>query len=169
MLALRHRDISPSEIAAFSDPDGEPYYHPNGRVANNSLWLNPVTGADMYGAPVEVEFQTGAYPPRDDGPQHSWDQGLGRSPGQQWPHMPIRQQFAFESSTNMSGIMEDTGALREVHASERDGWALGGPAALGEMHYEQDPGEHQWIPDPISIENVPAIPMTDLDFVGGYE
>lgn len=169
MLAKR------TPIEQFSAPVGEDYF-PDGRVANNSCWLSPVTGSDMYGEPVEVTFQTGAYPPRDDGPQHSWDQGLGRAPGQQWPHMPIREQFSFESSTNMSGIMEDSTAELPSDSnanpllgkSERAGWAMLGPALAGE-YYAQGVHEHEWIPEPISIELPPTYPLTALGEVGGYE
>lgn len=146
------------KVAEFANPtEGEGYF-PNGRVAQNSMQYSPVTGSAPYGEPVQLLFQTGAYPARDDGPQYSWDQGMGRSPGQQWPHRAIREQFSYESGTNMSGIMEDgtadlpsdSNANPLLGKAERAGWAMLGPALAGE-YYAQEVHQHQWYPEPITI------------------
>lgn len=150
-------------------------YFPDTRVANDSLWLNPVTGSDMYGEPVEVAFQTGAYPARDDGPQWSWDQGMGRSPGQQWPHMPIREQFNYDSAIMQGDIMEEDTANLPVDAndnptvgkSERQGWAMLGPAISGE-YYEQE-NTQQYILDPIAIGEAGTMPWTAAAEVDPYQ
>lgn len=165
--------LSPVDsVAQFAEPAPAEGYFPDGRVANESLWLSPVSGADMYGVPVDVAFQTGAYPEIDDGRQDSWDQGLGRSPGQQWPHMPIREQFSFESTTNMSGIMEDgtadlpadSDANPTLGKAERQGWAMLGPALSGQF-YQQDIAEHYWWDEPIVTEVAPSQPLQAISEV----
>ena len=150
-------------------------YFPNTRVANDSLWLNPVSGADMYGAPVEVPFQTGAYPERDDGPQWSYDQGMGRSPGQQWPHMPIREQYNFDRFNLAGDVMEDSTANLPADSngnpllgkSERQGWAMLGPGLAGE-YYEQDNSQHMYVLDPIAIGIPGTMPWTAAAEVDPY-
>lgn len=168
MLGLFRRE----KVSEFSDPAPENGYFPNGGVANNSLWYSPVTESGPYGQPLQIPFQTGAYPARNDGPQYSWDQGLGRSPGQQWPHRAIRQQFSFESTTNMSGIMEDgtaelpadSNANPLLGKAERAGWAMLGPALAGE-YYAQEVHEHFWIPEPVTIPVPDTFPLTALAHV----
>jgi hypothetical protein len=157
------------KVAEFADPLAGDGYFPNGRVAQNSLWYSPVTGSDMYGVPEDHLFQTGAYPERDDGPQYSMEQGMGRAPGQDWPHMPIREQFSFESTQNMSGLMEDTTADLPADSNanpllgkaERAGWAMLGPALAGQ-YYAQEVHEHQWWPEPIPISVPDTAPLTAL-------
>lgn len=157
------------KVGEFVEPAPVEGYYPDGRVANNSLYLSPVTDSGPYGQPLQIPFQTGAYPARDDGPQYSWDQGLGRSPGQQWPHRAIRQQFSYESATNQSGIMEDgtaelpadSNANPLLGKAERAGWAMLGPALAGE-YYAQEVHQHYWIPEPISIEVPDSYPLTAL-------
>lgn len=154
------------KVEQFSDPPTGDGYFPDGRVANESLQLSPVSG---HRVPVKLLFQTGAYPARDDGPQHSWDQGMGRSPGQDWPHRSIREQFSFESTTNMSGIMEDgtadlpsdSNANPLLGKAERQGWAMMGPALAGE-YYAQGVHQHQWWPEPVPIATPPSAPLTAL-------
>jgi hypothetical protein len=156
-------------VEVYSDPEPAEGYFPNGRVAQESMYLSPVTGSGPYGEPVQLLFQTGAYPVRDDGPQYSYDQGLGRSPGQQWPHRAIREQFSYESSTNMSGIMEDATAMLPADSNanpllgkaERAGWAMLGAPIAGQ-YYAQEVHEHHWWPEPIPIMVADSAPLTAL-------
>lgn len=160
---------TPREIHALSVPDTGEGYFPDGRVANNSLWLSPVTGSGPFDIPEDIPFQSGAYPYRDDGPQWSWEQGEGKAPGFEWPHWTIREQFSFESSTNMSGIMEDgtaelpadSNANPLLGKAERQGWAMLGPAISGE-YFGQEVHGRMWYPEPIPIQVAPNVPLTAI-------
>lgn len=164
---------SPKAIHELSNPPTEGGYFPDSRVANNSLYLNPVTGAGPFDIPEDIPFQSGAYPYRDDGPQWSWDQGQGKAPGFEWPHWTIREQFSHESTTNMSGIMEENSAGLPLDSNgnplvgkdEVQGWAMLGPAISGE-NYEQ---ENLWMvfPDPIPIAESYNVPLTAIAEVEG--
>lgn len=164
--------LSREPVEQFSNPEGDAYF-PDGRVANNSMQLSPVTGAGPFDIPEEIPFQSGAYPYRDDGPQWSWTQGDGRSPGFQWPNWTIREQFSYESATNMSGIMEDgtaelpadSNANPLLGKAERQGWAMLGPAIAGE-YYGQEVHGRMWWPEPIPIEVAPTVPLTAIASVG---
>jgi hypothetical protein len=154
------------KVEQFSNPPTGEGYFPNGRVANESMQYSPVSG---YRVPEDIPFQTGAYPERDDGPQYSWDQGLGRSPGQDWPHRSIREQFSFESSTNMSGPLEDgtadlpadSNANPLLGKAERAGWAMLGPALAGE-YFGQEVHDRMWYPEPIAIAVPDSAPLSAL-------
>lgn len=162
---------SAEDVAQFSDPATDPAagYFPDGRVASDRLALSPVTMPEMYGTPSAILFQTGAYPERDDGPQYSWDQGDGRSPGQRWPHMPHREQYNFESPILGAGIMEgstadlpaDSNANPLLGKAERAGWTPLGPALAGQ-YYGQWVNQHQGWVEPVTIDNAPTIPLTDV-------
>jgi hypothetical protein len=164
------------KVEDFANPPTGEGYFPDGRVAQNSMQLNPVSSSDHYGVPEDHLFQTGAYPARDDGPQYSWDQGLGRSPGQQWPHKSIREQFSYESIMNMSGIMEDgtadlpadSNANPLLGKAERAGWAMLGPDLSGQ-YFAQEVHQHQWFPEPITIPVPETAPLTALGEVPEYE
>lgn len=158
------------DVAHFSAPETADGYFPDGRVANNSAQLSPVTGSDMPGVPNVQQFQTGAYPARDDGPQYSWDQGLGRSPGQQWPHMPHREQYSFDKEQVLGfGSMEDgtadlpadSNANPLLGKAERQGWTPLGPAIAGQ-YYGQEVNQHQWYPEPVPIMEHPAVPLSGI-------
>lgn len=165
-MGLIDRILGRENVTEYADPQAGNGYFPDGRVANNSLWLSPVSGARV---PEDIPFQTGAYPERDDGPQYSWDQGMGRSPGQDWPHGEIREQFSFESTQNMSGIMEDgtanlpadSNANPLLGKAERAGWAMLGPAIAGE-YYAQEVHQHMWWPEPVPIAVPESAPLTAL-------
>lgn len=155
---------------SFVAGPNEDCFFPDGRVRSNGLALSPVTGADMYGLPNVQLFQTGAYPETDDGRQYSMEQGIGRSPGQTWPHMPHREQYNFESLCNMTGIMEqgtadlpaESGANPLIPRFERAGWVLPGPAGGVSYYYGQYVSEHEVKPDPISTEMPSTVPYTAI-------
>lgn len=132
---------------------------------------SPVTGPDMYGMPNVQLFQTGAYPARDDGPQWSYEQGIGRAPGQQWPHMPHREQYSFDKAGIAGvGIMEDGSADLPVDSNanpivgkaERAGWVLPGPAGGIAYYYGQYVSQHEPKVDPTSLESPYSTPYTTL-------
>jgi hypothetical protein len=166
-------------VEALVGGGGEDGYFPNGLQPQNDqlpISYSPVTGPEMHGPDNQQLFQTGAYPARDDGPQYSWDQGLGRSPGQTWPHMPHREQYAFDKEQAVGfGTMEDGSADLPADSNanpllgkaERAGWAMMGPAIAGE-YYAQEVHQHQWYPEPISVENAPAIPLVGVAEVPGW-
>lgn len=135
---------------------------------------SPVTGPDMVGMPNVQLFQTGAYPDRDDGPQWSMEQGIGRAPGQQWPRQVHREQYSFDKQQIQGfGIMEDgTADLPEdsnanpiVGKTERTGWILPGPAGGIAYYYGQDVSQHEPKVDPTSTEVPYATPYTTLSEV----
>lgn len=150
-------------------PNQGPFF-PDGRVRTNALALSPVTGPDMYGLPNIQLFQTGAYPETDDGRQYSMEQGIGRSPGQTWPHMPHREQYNFDNQIVGVGIMEnstadlpaESGANPLVPREERAGWVLPGPAGGIAYYYGQYVSQHEPKVDPISLEVPATTPYTAL-------
>jgi hypothetical protein len=166
---LGDRDASPFTGEANSDdgvfwPQGNP--RPDYAIA-----YSPVTGADMRGLPNIQLFQTGAYPERDDGPQWSIEQGIGRSPGQQWPHQVHREQYSFDKQQVQGfGIMEDGTADLPVESNanpivgrpERAGWVLPGPAGGISYYYGQYVDQHEVKVDPISTEVPGTVPYTAL-------
>jgi hypothetical protein len=136
-----------------------------------ALALSPVTGPEMYGLPNIQLFQTGAYPETDDGRQYSMEQGIGRSPGQQWPHMPHREQYSFDKMQHLGyGIMEDgtmdlpleSNANPIVGKEERAGWVLPGPQTGISYYYGQYVSQHEPKVDPISTEVPGTTPYTTL-------
>lgn len=155
---------------SFVGGPNEDCYFPDGRVRTQTLALSMVTGADMYGEPNIQLFQTGAYPETDDGRQYSMDQGIGRSPGQQWPHMPHREQYNYDNNVVGVGIMEDSTADLPVESNanpivgkfERAGWVLPGPAGGVSYYYGQYVSQHEPKVDPISIGAPDSTPYTAI-------
>jgi len=141
-------------------------YFPDSAVAAKELMLSPVTQPEpMHGPDNDQLFQTGAYPERDDGPQWSREQGIGRSPGQQWPHMPHVEQYNFVTSSEISW---QDGSIAG-HAGVRTGWALAGPGGQPRYYYGQYPDQHVPTNDPISVEVPGTVPYQSLAQVPAME
>jgi hypothetical protein len=166
---LGARDASPFTGEGNSD-DG--VFWPNGDPRPDyAIAYSPVTGSDMRGLPNIQLFQTGAYPERDDGPQWSMEQGIGRAPGQQWPRQVHREQYSFDKQQVQGfGIMEDGTADLPVESNanpivgrqERTGWVLPGPAGGISYYYGQYVDQHDPKVDPISTEVPGTMPYTAL-------
>lgn len=132
---------------------------------------SPVTGPGMHGPDSAILFQTGAYPETDDGRQWSMEQGVGRSPGQQWPHMPHREQYSFDkeqahgfgiSEDNTANLPVESNANPIVGRAERAGWVLPGPAGGITYYYGQTVAQHQVPVDPISVQAPSTVPYSAL-------
>lgn len=147
-----------------SQPADDDAYYPDGQVAHFGLSLSPVSQGEPpeRGPDNRQQFQSAyAVDPAggivDDPVVWSREQGVGRSPGQQWPHMPHVVQLNFESTTGiawhdgMVGVPADSEGSPWLHASPRQGWALTGPQAGGTYYYGQGPAQHRWVDEPISI------------------
>jgi hypothetical protein len=144
----------------------------DGRVRGDyAIAYSPVTGPEMHGPDSAILFQTGAYPETDDGRQYSMEQGMGRSPGQQWPHMPHREQYSFDKAGVPGvGIMEDGTAELPVESNanpvvgkyERAGWVLPGPATGIAYYYGQYVSQHEPQVDPVSTGMPSTVPYTSL-------
>jgi hypothetical protein len=166
---LGAKDASPF-VAGPNSPDGI-FWPDGGARPDYAIALSPVTGADMVGLPNVQLFQTGSYPERDDGPQWSMEQGIGRAPGQQWPRQVHREQYSFDKMQAQGfGIMEDGTADLPVESNanpivgkpERAGWILPGPAGGIAYYYGQTVSQHEVKPDPISLETPGSVPYTAL-------
>lgn len=124
-----------------------PVYYPDGRVASRGVMLSPVTQSPpaMHGAPNVQQFQAAP-----DKLRQSDVQGIGRSPGQTWPHMPHVQQFNFDQLGNMAD--HQNGA---VDRPEAWGWSI-------PRYYEQSiHGKHVW-PMPVAIADPRTRTYTSL-------
>lgn len=162
-------DASPFVGGPNSD-DG--VFFPDGSARPDyAIAYSPVTGADMRGLPNIQLFQTGAYPERDDGPQWSYEQGIGRAPGQQWPRQVHREQYSFDKQQVQGfGIMEDGTANLPVESNanpivgkaERAGWILPGPQGGISYYYGQYVTQHEPKVDPVSTEIPYSAPYTSL-------
>lgn len=128
-----------------------PVYFPDGRVASRAVAFSPVSQTD---SPNAIQAQDAPDPTRQ-----SDEQGVGRSPGQQWPHMRHVEQFNF-ASLAVSGWAGAEGARenQDVNRSVRQGWSM-------PVYYEQR-GQHYLWPAPISISQAPSQAYTTLVDLG---
>jgi hypothetical protein len=126
-----------------------PVYFPDSRVASRAIALSPVTQPDlergpMHGPPDPIFWQT---PPDFERPGD--EQGIGRSPGQRWPHHPHVEQYSFDS---LAGIgWHGTDEPRP----ERAGWSA-------PVYYEQLTDQHHLWPVPMVVEAAPSMSYTQL-------
>lgn len=124
-------------------------YFPNGGVASKATTTIPVTQPEPMHGPDNIQlFQSPPDPPRQ-----SDEQGVGRSPGQRWPHMPHPLPFNLDSLTNMAWHPG------EVVVPERQGWSA-------PVYYQQAVGSHHVFPSPIIIADAPSLTYSGLGVVG---
>ena len=126
-----------------------PVYFPDSRVASRAESTSPVTQPDPMHGPDNIQlFQSPPDPPRQ-----SAEQGMGRSPGQRWPHQTHVSQANYDQLSNMGWHPG------EVVPVERYGWSA-------PLYYEQAVGSHHVWPVPIVINEAPGSPYTGLSGVG---
>jgi hypothetical protein len=122
-----------------------PVYFPDSRVAVDAVQLSPVTQPEPMHGPDNVQlFQSMPDPPRE-----SDEQGIGRSPGQRWPHMPHVEQYSFDSLANAAWHPG------EVAPRDEQGWSA-------PMYYEQAVGSHHVWPGPVAITDPSTQVYTDI-------
>lgn len=126
------------------------WYFPDGPPVSDFIRFSPVTDPNAGHGPENVQLFM--LPPQ--APMQSLEQGVGRSPGQQWPHMPHVTQFNFDSLSNMG---EHPYALN----GERYGWSA-------PVFYQQQPGQHYGVSGPIAIPVAPTVSYTEVANYGGY-
>lgn len=116
-------------------------YFPDGAPIQRGKAFSPITNPKPGPGPDNIQlFQT-----LEPDPPQSAEQGIGRSPGQRWPHMPHVSQSSFESLTNMADHPTDAMALRP----ERQGWSA-------PVYFEQAVNQHHVFPVPVIIEQAPT-------------
>lgn len=120
-------------------------YGPEGHVASRGPDnLSPVTQPVPMHGPPNMQQMTGV----PDNPRQSDEQGMGRSPGQRWPHMPRAIPFNFDSLTNMGW----NGEAIPLVLPTRQGWSA-------PLFYEQYGQRYEW-PLPISTQIPQSIPYS---------
>jgi hypothetical protein len=116
-------------------------YYPDGGPVQRGKSFSPITNPEPGHGPDNIQlFQT-----LEPLPPQSAEQGIGRSPGQRWPHMPHVEQYSFASLTNQSDHPTDLQATRP----ERQGWSA-------PVYYEQAVSQHHVFPMPILIDQAPT-------------
>jgi len=162
-----HLIENPGQSGWSAEPDPADAYYPDGRVASRGLALSPVTqGEPPQRGPDNMQLFQSSYSVEpggglvDDPVVWSREQGVGRSPGQQWPHMPKVEQYNFEATTGiawhdgeMYDVPADSAGHPVVHKLQQDGWTLPGPRfeSGGAYYYGQGPTQHRWLNEPISV------------------
>lgn len=119
--------------------------------------LSPVTqGAPpMHGPPNQQQFQASPDRLRD-----SDVQGIGRSPGQQWPHMPFVEQVNFDQLAHaLPSGMYPIGM--DPNPDTAQGWSI-------PRFYEQWSNQRHVWPVPIAIKDPRTRSYTSLAAVGEY-
>lgn len=87
-----------------------------------------------------------------DPPRQSAEQGIGRSPGQRWPHMPHVEQYNYDALSNMAWHQG------EQVRPEVQGWSA-------PTFYEQSPSSHFDYEMPIAIDQFPGHVYTGLNAI----
>lgn len=116
----------------------------NSRASATSIVTQPFAEHGPHNAQL---MQTMPNPP-----VQSDEQGFGRSPGQQWPHMPRALTFNFDQLANAR--FRDGGPA-VIQQYERQGWSA-------PDYYQQAVDQHHVFPMPISIEQAPTSPYTAI-------
>lgn len=127
-------------------------YFPDGGPVSRQIAFSPVS---QYDAPNAIQAQDAP-----DKIRPSDEQGIGRSPGQQWPHMRHAEQFNHAQLCSGTSDVErgpNLGAL--VNRAARQGWSA-------PVFYEQRRQHYVW-PVPISIDQAPSRQYTTLANLGG--
>lgn len=139
-------------------------YFPDGRVASRGQAMSPVTQPVPMHGPPNMQTVHSPYSPSTphDPPVESELEGFGRSPGQQWPHMPHVEQYSFDSASGIG--WHDTHPDAFGDRIERQGWALAGPDGAGRdnsYYYGQGLVREPWN-EPIAVEVPGTMPYTAL-------
>jgi hypothetical protein len=126
-------------------------YFPDGGPVSKQVAHSPVS---QYDEPNAIQAQEAPDPIRQ-----SDEQGIGRSPGQQWPHMRHTEQFNFASLAG-AGWSGSEGAREDqnVNRAARQGWSA-------PVYYEQR-GQHYLWPAPVSVDQAPSQAYTTLVNLG---
>lgn len=167
------RDAALAPEVDLSRPDPPPFDRPVGAI--NQVFLSPVTNAMLAN---DQEMQSGAdelsgvHGSRLSGGDYSREQGVGRSPGWQWPWNHHSGAFNVQSLDRWA--IERTG-LGELDPHSGVNPYVGVPeppyspiAAMDQytMFYENSPEQHHFWPTPISIPQVEPVAFTEQAVLG---
>lgn len=125
-------------------------YFPDGPPIANGEAFSPLTSLD--GDPGHGANNVQIFPMAPDPPRQSAEQGRGRSPGQQWPHMPHVLPFNLLSLSNM-------GWHPYTELPERVGWSA-------PTFYEQSPYDHFGVMGPVALQVAPSMTYTEMTMGG---
>jgi hypothetical protein len=159
--------IGEPEDLSFDPPPR--FDRPHG--ADNTVMLSPVINRRLGN---DQEMQSGAdqasgvHNSDISGRDYSREQGVGRSPGWQWPWNEHSLAFNFDSLTHQ--VVERSGlGLLDPHSGVNPEVGVAEPfyspiTAMDQYttYYENDPDQHQYWPTPVTIPEAAATPYTDV-------